>query len=295
MKKLKGVVPPMITPFDAEGRLDEYNLQKLVEYLSPKVDGLFICGSYGCGPLMTLEERKKVAEIVRKYSAEETMIVVHTGALTTKDTTELTLHAAEIGCDTAAAVGPYYFHYGDEELIRYYSDVIDAAGERIPFYAYHNPKFQGYETSLNVMKQLKNAGLSGIKDATFDLMNYAIYERELVDDNFDLALGTEALWISAHALGCRAYIPGIGNVFPELCGAMFEASMKEEKERARGLQFLINKLRDIMYLAGSTQLAIYAIAEIRGIMTAYPRRPFLPPTAGEKEAIKEALKELEVI
>lgn len=38
MKKLKGVVPPMITPFDAEGRLDEYNLQKLVEYLSPKVD-----------------------------------------------------------------------------------------------------------------------------------------------------------------------------------------------------------------------------------------------------------------
>ena len=75
------------------------------------------------------------------------------------------------------------------------------------------------------MKQLKDAGLAGIKDATFDLMNYAVYERELVDDGFDLALGTEALWISAHALGCRAYIPGIGNVFPELCKEMFDASM----------------------------------------------------------------------
>lgn len=295
MKKLKGVVPPMITPFDREGNLDEYNLQKLVEYLSPRVNGLFICGSYGCGPLMTLEERKKVAEIVKKYADKDTMVVVHTGAITTKETIELTLHAADIGCDTAAAVGPYYFHYGEEELIQYYTEVIDAVRERIPFYAYHNPKFQGYETSLNVMKHLKDAGLSGIKDATFDLMNYAIYERELVDDNFDLALGTEALWISAHALGCRAYIPGIGNVFPELCAKMYDYSMKGENEQAVKMQFIINKLRDIMYLAGSTQLAIYAIAEIRQIISAFPRKPFLPPSAEEKEAIKKAIIELEVI
>ena len=56
MKKIKGVIPPMITPFDEYGGLDERNLIRLVEYLSPKVDGLFICGSYGCGPLMSLEE-----------------------------------------------------------------------------------------------------------------------------------------------------------------------------------------------------------------------------------------------
>ena len=64
MKKIKGVIPPMITPFDEYGGLDERNLIRLVEYLSPKVDGLFICGSYGCGPLMSLEERKRVAVIL---------------------------------------------------------------------------------------------------------------------------------------------------------------------------------------------------------------------------------------
>ena len=174
MKKLKGVVPPMITPFDKEGCLDEYNLQKLVEYLSPKVDGLFICGSYGCGPLMTTEERMKTARIVKKYARKDTRVVVHTGAITTEETIELTLHAADIGCDAAAAVGPYYFHYGKQELLHYYSDVIEAVKGRIPFYAYHNPKFQGYETGLAVMKELKSIGLSGIKDATFDLMNYAV-------------------------------------------------------------------------------------------------------------------------
>lgn len=295
MKKLKGVIPPMITPFDKYGNLDEKNLQKLVEYLSPRLDGLFICGSYGCGPLMSLEERKKVAEIVKKYAEPKTKIVVHTGTTNTRDTIELTRHAAEIGCDAAAAVGPFYFKYADDALKKYYSDVLKEIKETIPFYAYHNPQFQGYETSLDVMKTLKSEGLAGIKDATFNIMQYAVYARELMDENFDVALGTEAIWVSAHALGCEAFIPGIGNVFPELCTKMWKHSMNDEKEKALELQFLINKLRDVMYLARSTQLAIYAIAEIRGIVTAYPRAPFIGASETEKNAIRDKLYELGVL
>ena len=152
MNKLKGVIPPMITPFDEQGNLDEKNLQKLVEYLSPRVDGLFICGSYGCGPLMSLEERKKVAEIVKKYALPGTRIVVHTGTTTTRDTIELTKHAAYIGCDAASAVGPYYFKYADDSLKKYYSDILKETKNEIPFYAYHNPQFQGYETVIDLLK-----------------------------------------------------------------------------------------------------------------------------------------------
>ena len=47
-----------------------------------------------------------------------------TGTTTTKDTIELTQHAADIGCDAAAAVGPYYFKYQDDSLIKFYSDVM---------------------------------------------------------------------------------------------------------------------------------------------------------------------------
>ena len=145
------------------------------------------------------------------------------------------------------------------------------------------------------MKALKEEGLAGIKDATFNVMQYAVYARELLDENFDVALGTEAIWVSAHALGCKAYIPGIGNVFPELCTRMWNHSMKGESEEALKLQFLINKLRDVMYLARSTQLAIYAIADIRGIVTAYPRAPFIPASQAEKDAIRESLAKLGVL
>ncbi|MGN0976919.1 MAG: dihydrodipicolinate synthase family protein [Faecousia sp.] len=291
MKKLSGVIPPMITPFTKEGDVDEQGLRRLVEYLSGKVDGLFICGSYGCGALMSLEERKRVACIVKETASAQTTIVVHTGTTNTRDTIELTLHAAQIGCDAASAVGPYYYKYASDAVYQYYADILDAVDGAIPFYAYHNPGFQGYETNLEVFRRLKDRGLAGIKDATFDVMKFAAYQRELVDDNFDVALGTEAIWVSAHALGCRAYIPGIGNVFPELCRRMWSLSMEGKAEEALALQFRINKLRDIMYLARSTQLAIYAIAELRGIVTAYPRAPFIPATQEEKQAIAKALEE----
>ena len=46
-------------------------------------------------------------------------------------------------------------------------------------------------------------------------------------------------------------------------------------------QFKINELRDVMYLARSTQLAVYAMLEIRGILKAFPRQPFVPATSAE--------------
>jgi dihydrodipicolinate synthase/N-acetylneuraminate lyase len=292
--KLKGVIPPMITPFDEYGKLDERALAALVEYLSERVDGLFICGSYGCGPLMSVGERKKVAEIVKKNVSNGTAVVVHTGTTNDKDTIELCLHAQEIGCDAVSAVGPYYYEYKDMDLFEYYAGILHEVRE-IPFYIYHNPKFQGYPTNLDVIKRLKDIGLNGIKDATFDIMAYAVYARELMDENFDVALGTEAMWVSAHALGCKAFIPGVGNVFPELCTDMWKNSMRGDKDKALELQFLINRLRDVMYLTRSTQLAIYAIAELKGIIKSYPRSPFIAATGQEKEAIRKGLDELGVL
>lgn len=291
MFRLKGVIPPMITPFKENGEIDQDSLIHLVQFLTKRVDGLFICGSYGCGALMNLEERKTVAEIVRKYADPQTKVVVHTGTATTRDTIELSLHAKAIGCDAASAVGPYYFKYDENDLIHYYSDILDHIGD-FPFYVYHNPKFQGYETSLNTLKVLKARGLSGIKDATFDILKFATYQRELADETFDIALGTEAMWASAQVLGCEAYIPGIGNVFPDLCRKMWRQAMNGQYEECVKTQFEVNKLRDIMYLARSTQLAIYAIAEILGIIRAYPRAPFVAATAEEKENIRIALKEM---
>ncbi|MDY7028784.1 MAG: dihydrodipicolinate synthase family protein [Spirochaetota bacterium] len=293
MFKMKGVVPPMLTPFKENGDVDYESLKTLVEFLKKEVDGLFITGSYGAGPMMNMEERKRVTEICVETAGGEVPIIVMVGSTTTMDSAELTRHAKAAGADAVASVGPYYFTHNQNDLIGFYSSLIGASD--LPVYLYNNPKFQGYEISLNTIKELKKRGLAGVKDATFDILTHATYQRVLVDESFDLALGTESMWLSACALGTKAFIPGLGNAFPEINRKMYKEGMAGDFEACRATQFQVNEMRDIMYLARSTQLAVYAMLEIRGIIKAYPRAPFIPATEEEKKSIKEALQKMGAI
>ncbi|MDD3824110.1 MAG: dihydrodipicolinate synthase family protein [Sphaerochaetaceae bacterium] len=293
MKKMYGVVPPMITPFKENGDVDIANLKVLVEFLSQNVDGLFVTGSYGSGPLMSLEERKQVVEVSVATAAGRVPVIPMIGTTTNRDSVELARHAESCGAMAVAAVGPFYFSHKEDALLQFYTDLIESVD--IPVYLYNNPGFQGYQIGLETLKKLKARGLGGVKDATFDILTHATYQRVLADDTFDVALGTEAMFASACVLGCKAFIPGLANAFPEINREMFRQGMEGDFAGCGQTQFKINELRDVMYLARSTQLAVYAMLEVRGVMKAYPRKPFLPATEQEKAAIRKELQRLQML
>ena len=293
MYQMYGVVPPMVTPFQENGEVDYDALRTLVTFLKEHVDGLFINGSYGGGVLMTEEERRQVAEVTVKTAESKIPVTVHVGTADSLSAARLVDHAAGCGATAVAAVGPYYFKHSKEEILHYFEALVKAAQGRVPVYVYNNPQFQGYPMELDVIRDLKEkVGVSGVKDATFDIQNMAKYMRLLKSDTFDVALGTEAMWLSACVLGCKAFIPGIANAFPEICKKMFQEGMAGDFEACRKTQFEVNEMREIMYLARSTQLAIYAMLDIRGIVTCYPRAPFIPATDEEKAHIRSRLNQL---
>ncbi|MGE4485132.1 MAG: dihydrodipicolinate synthase family protein [Oscillospiraceae bacterium] len=296
MFKMKGVVPPMITPFKDNGEVDYDSLKKLTDFLKERVNGVFITGSYGGGSLMSVEERKKVAENVIKNIKGEIPVIVHVGTTNNAQTIDLTKHAIAAGADAVSAVGPYYYKHNEDEICCFYDDIVKTVQGRVTVYVYNNPQFQGYPMSLELVKRLKDSvGVTGIKDATFDTLQMANYLRTLKNENFDVALGTESLWLSSCVLGCESFIPGLGNAFPEICGKLYTEGAAFEIEKCRETQFEVNELRDIMYLARSTQLAIYAMLDIRGIIKAYPRAPFIPSSEEEKKVIAERLRRLSLI
>ena len=293
MYQMYGVVPPMVTPFQENGEVDYDALRTLVTFLKEHVDGLFINGSYGGGVLMTEEERRQVAEVTVKTAEGKIPVTVHVGTADSLSAARLVDHAAGCGATAVAAVGPYYFKHSKEEILHYFEALVKAAQGRVPVYVYNNPQFQGYPMELDVIRDLKEkVGVSGVKDATFDIQNMAKYMRLLKSDTFDVALGTEAMWLSACVLGCKAFIPGIANAFPEICKKMFQEGMAGDFEACRKTQFEVNEMRESMYLARSTQLAIYAMLDIRGIVTCYPRAPFIPATDEEKAHIRSRLNQL---
>ncbi len=293
--KLYGVIPPMVTPFDAHGDVDFPGLETLVDHLSERVDGLFVCGSYGSGPLMDTPERKTVAEACVAAARKRVPVIVHTGAASSREAAGLSAHAAASGAAAVSAVAPYYFHHDAAGILDYYRAILSAVPRGFPVYVYHNPRFSGYEIDLPTLCILADEGIAGIKDATFDIGKFALYQRELEPRGLDIVLGTESMWLSARALGAEAYIPGLANAFPELCRTLHRQGMSGDFEACRRTQFLVNRIRDIMYLAGSTQQAVYSMLRIRGILDARPRSPFVPSNPGQEEKIRSALAGLGVL
>lgn len=292
--KMKGCIPPMVTPFDRNGEVDYTQLRELVSFLNKKVHGIFICGSYGSGPMMSVDERKKVAEVCKEVGTD-LQIIAMTGTTNTRDTAELTKHARDIKLDAASAVTPYYYHHNMDDVFGFYSDIIEEIGTDFPFYIYTNPRFSGYSVDIKTLRKLKDIGLAGAKAASFDVMEFANMVREFEGEEFDIALGTEALWLPAAIYGAQAFIPGLANAFPEICVQMYEESMRGDWEACRQTQFKINELRDVMYLAKSTQLAVYSMLEIRGVISSFPKKPFQHASAKEIADIKAKLLELGVI
>lgn len=292
MKKMFGVVPPLVTAFKENGELDENAQEVIVNFLKERVYGLFICGSYGSGPLMNVEERKKVFEITAQEVNGKIPIIAHVGTTNLRDSIILGQHAEKYGADRVTAVPPYYYHHNEESILCYFSELVKAV--RIPVYVYNNPKTVGYNVNDQLILKLIDIGVKGIKDSSFDIMMFANYLRKTPED-FDVVLGTEAMWLSAVALGAQAFIPGLGNAFPEICVDLFKAGIDDDIIKCREIQKKVNALRDLMYSVGSTVVAVYNMLEFRGIVKTYPRNPFIQMKPDKKNEFKDKLIEFGIL
>jgi len=292
MKNMFGVVPPLVTAFKENGELDEDAQKVIVNFLKEKVYGLFICGSYGSGPLMNVKERKKVFEVTAKEVNGKIPVIAHVGAPNLRDSIILAQHAEKYGADRVAAVSPYYYHHNEESILYYFSELVKAV--EIPVYVYNNPKTVGYNIDDKLVLKLVNIGVKGIKDSSFDIMMFANYLWKTPED-FDVVLGSEALWLSAVALGAKAFIPGLGNAFPEICVDLFNTGINGDIVKCREIQKKVNALRDLMYSAGSTIVAVYSMLEFRGIVKTYPRHPFIQMKLDEKNKFKNKLMEFRIL
>src|SRR4029079_4017939 len=107
---IRGVLLPIITPFDEKVRVDEQMMRQLVDFhIKAGVQGLFVLGSTGQGPAMSTEERKRTAAIALDQAKSRTTVVIHVGTPATDSTVELAEHAAANKADAVAIVPPYYY------------------------------------------------------------------------------------------------------------------------------------------------------------------------------------------
>jgi len=289
----RGIFPALLTPFTPGGeRVDEDQLRQYVEFLIARgVQGLFVNGTNGVGPLLSLEERKRVAEVVVKQVRGRLPVLVQAGAISTAEAAELAKHAQEIGAAGVALVAPYYFEHDEPALAAHFGRVASLIGD-FPVFLYHIPANARNDLKPALVRQLaeRYPNIVGIKDSSKDFNRLLDY-LGLLPAGFKVFVGTDSLVLPALVMGANGAVTGVGNVFPEVMVQLYEAFLADDLDRAREIQFQVIRIREA--LKGGPPLSTsYFALNWRGLPFGAVRPPFRPLTREEEEKVKRALEGL---
>lgn len=287
-RKFQGVIAVVLTPFNEDDKIDYSALERLIEFmLSKGIHGLFPCGSFSLGPLMSPGERKKVLEFMVKVNRNRVPIIAQIGAINTQTTVELARHAQSLKVDAIASIPPFYIPTDEEAVYAHFKDIIEAVD--IPVYAYNN-LWTGRIISPGLLKRLVKLGYQGMKDAAEDFQLHCRYLQS-VPSSFDLLMGTEMLAIPALSMGVKGFTSGTVNAFPEINVELYRLFKEGKLEQAAKLQLKISKLVNILSV-GPVISTMYACVKLRGIKFGQPRRPLRPISSELKKNIKNEISQL---
>ncbi len=293
-KEFIGVIPPIMSSFTKDGEIYERGMREIIRFTLPHVNGYYPIGTYGCGPLMSVDERKKALEIILEEVNGKVPVVAHVGAAGTKPMVDLARHAKSAGAAGVGAISPYYApNLPEENLYSHFAALVDAVNEReFPVFVYNNMHYSQNRITPKVLKRLAKHGLRGCKDSSFDLVNFFQFQDAVADyPDFNVIVGTEAFFMGAFDAGATGMICGMGNIFPELLERMYKAYLAGDREKAMSDQRLILRLRAITKSAPTVPI-LHAVLKMRGIDGGYPRSPYIDIDEGIRKKVKKDLEDL---
>jgi 4-hydroxy-tetrahydrodipicolinate synthase len=206
-----GVLPALITPFTPDGSaIDTQALQAGVDRLiRAGVGGVVPGGSTGEFTTLSDAERRELTEVTVEAAAGRVPVVAGTGALSTRQTVELSVHAEQAGAAAVMVVPPFYDPLSQRELLAHYTAVAQAI--EIPVMYYNLPGATGVTLSA---EQLRELPVACLKDTGGDLSAAT----ELIQtDGPTLLNGYDTHTFAALAAGVRAVVWGVASIVPEPC------------------------------------------------------------------------------
>tara|TARA_A100001037_G_scaffold270940_1_gene266140 strand:+ start:409 stop:1299 length:891 start_codon:yes stop_codon:yes gene_type:complete len=288
MSNFRGTMPALITPFDGDGKVDETKFRTFLDWLVPQVSGLYVAGSYGSGPIMTVDQRKQVAEIVLDSVSGRIPVVIHVGDPDTYTSIELARHAESLNVSGVASLTPYYYLHGREEIDRHFVSLIDAVST--PVYLYNNPKYTNYCVTAEEIYWLAEKGLAGIKDSSANIqLFYGLVAATRDFDDFQVIVGSQTILLPALVGGGRGCVSGLSNLYPKVVNGIFDAAESGDFDRALAIQREANELRQLTG-AGIPVAFYHSALRYRGIDIGVPKAPLVSKTKAEEAAIFAALE-----
>jgi N-acetylneuraminate lyase len=211
--KINGIVAATFAAYQADGSLNLAIIPQLVDKLvADGVAGVYICGTNGEGPNMTVEERMAIAEAYVKAANNRILVLVHVGHTSIQECKKLASHASQIGADAFSSVAAFYFKPTSvQNLVDCMAEIASAAPE-LPFYYYHMPTLTGVGMDMVeflALGEQKIPNLAGIKYTASTLHEFQAC-LNYKDGKFEVLSGYDEMLLSALAVGA---VGAIGSTY----------------------------------------------------------------------------------
>jgi len=295
MEKINGFIAAPFTPMQKDGSV---NLEIIPEYSDfyerNRVNGAFICGTSGEGFLLSMEERKKVAEKWVETSPENFKTIIHIGGPAVSDCRDLAKHARDIGAWGFGVMAPVFFKPSRvRELVDYCEHIASAAPD-LPFYFYHMPGYTGvYLSMVEFLEQSYDRipNLAGIKYTHEDL--YEFNQCMLVkNEHYDMLHGRDETLLAGLTMGATG---GIGGTYNHAMGLYIDikaAFQKGNLETARNLQAKSQAFINILIRYRGNVIGGKRIMKFMGLDCGPNRIPIQNITDEEETQLRKELEEI---
>lgn len=290
---LKGIIPPVVTPFDEAGAIRyDYFERNIDKYLEAGVDGFLVVGSTGESVYLEHSEKLKLTEAARKRIPSSKMLLVGTGAESTRATIELTKEAADRGADAVLVKNPFYYksQMSFEVYVAHYTAVADASP--IPVIVYNVPVFTGIPLESRLVIELaRHPNIRGMKDSSGDvkLISEVVWSTDA--KKFPVVSGMGATLFHSMTAGARGGIVALVCAAPRAMIALYRAFAAGDYKKADAFQRIIAPAANAVTSKHGISGLKYAM-ELEGFQPGMVRQPLLPIKAAQREDLEQIFRRL---
>jgi 4-hydroxy-tetrahydrodipicolinate synthase len=274
---LGAILTAMVTPFDADGGVDEEAAVALMHHLVDHgSDGLVVCGTTGEASTLSDDEQLGVIRLAVAEMRGRCTIVAGVGSNDTRHAVHLTERATEIGPDALLSVNPYYNRPSRRGIIRHYEEVCRATD--LPIVLYNIPQRTGSDMPNDLLAELAQLeNIAAVKQA--NAANLAKV------DGLQVYAGNDDLLADVLDLGEPGGILVASHLFGEEMHRMVD-----EPDRRREINASLGDVYKDMAVA-PLACATKAALNLLGILpTALPRLPYVELDERELEVIRAMLE-----
>jgi N-acetylneuraminate lyase len=287
LKDFKGIIPAHLTTFDENMKFDPKRSQELVDFaIEMGAGGLYLSGSNGMGPMMSVAERKEVIEVTMQQVADRVPVVVHVGAPSSCMAIDLAKYSEECGATGVSAVPPYYGVHNLDTVFEYYSRIAESTS--LPFVIYAMSGYAGFTYNVETVQKL--ASITNVDGMKYTGPHHYMMGRirNAMPDDFMMYAGSDEMMLSAQLMGVKDVIGGTYNVMPDIYAQAKSELWAGNTKQASKLILAANDIIEIFfpYTVANSMLECL---RYMGVDAGFNRCPTPTMTAEQKKGFRKAM------